>query len=328
MPRVHMLRRPGVLREKRRFAYLVIIPALVYMFLWVLIPYVWVIVLSLFQYSPRRAGAFFLGFGGDNPFVGLQHFQQMFQLGGGLPKQVREFRVALKNTVIFSALVVPLNLAITLPLAVMVDRIRNRQANSIFRTVFFIPVITSSVGVAVMWNYIFNPQRGILNAVLSLLTGERIFIAWLRDANLFFFGVPVALWAVLVAYLWMDIGYNFVIFLTALQGIPQSVREATELDGASALQRFFRVTLPLLMPQIQLTAILTLISAFQVFDIIQVMTEGGPNKLTRVLVLDIYENAFRFERMGWASAVAIVFFGIVLVVSLLQRRVLRTNWEY
>jgi multiple sugar transport system permease protein len=318
----------GMEREKRRFAYLVIAPVLLYLLFWTLIPYIWVVVLSLFDYSPRRAGASFLGFGGSNPFVGLGNFREMLGLGQDVSKRVSEFRIALKNTVVFSLLVVPLNLALTLPLAVLVDRVRQKQVGSLLRTVFFIPVITSSVGVGIMWNYIFNPQRGILNNVLSLALGRRIFISWLGDSGLFFLGVPVPLLAVLIAYLWMDAGYNFIIFLTALQGIPQSLREAADLDGASPLQRFFRITVPLLMPQIQLTAILTMISAFQVFDIIQVMTLGGPNKLTRVLVLDIYENAFRFESMGWASAVSIVFFAIVLVVSLAQRRLLRTSWEY
>jgi multiple sugar transport system permease protein len=314
-------------QAKRRFAYLVIIPALAYLLFWTLIPYIWVLVLALFEYSPRRAGATFLGFGGNNPFVGLRNFLQMLSFGATVSKSVTEFRIALKNTVIFSALVVPLNLAISIPLAVMVDQVGRRLAG-FFRTIFFIPVITSSVGVGIMWNYIFNPQRGILNGLLSALVGRRLFISWLGDAGLFFLGIPVSLLAVLAAYLWADLGYNFVIFLTALQGIPQSIREAADLDGASPLSRFFRVTLPLLMPQIQLTAILTLISAFQVFDIIQVMTQGGPNKLSRVLVLDIYENAFRFERMGWASAVSILLFVIVLGISLVQRRLLKPRWEY
>jgi multiple sugar transport system permease protein len=318
----------GMEKEKRRFAYLVVAPVLLYMLVWTLVPYVWVVVLSLFDYSPRRAGAFFLGFGGSNPFVGLANFAEMLRFGPSVSKRVSEFHIAFTNTLVFSLLVVPLNLALTLPLAVLVDRVRRKTMGSFLRTVFFLPVLTSSVGVGVMWNYIFNPQRGILNHFLSLLFGHRIFISWLGDSSIFFLGLPVPFWSVLVAYLWMDMGYNFVIFLTALQGIPQSLREAADLDGATPMRRFFTITVPLLMPQIQLTAILTMISAFQVFDIIQVMTLGGPNKLTRVLVLDIYENAFRFESMGWASAVSIVFFAVVLAISLAQRRLLRTTWEY
>ncbi len=318
----------GMERVKRRFAYAVVLPVLLYMLFWTLIPYVWVIVLSLFEYSPRRAGAVFPGLGGNNPFVGLGNFAEMLSIGAAASKRLSEFRIALKNTILFSALVVPLNLAITLPAAVLVERVRQRQLNSFFRTALFVPVITSSVGVGIMWKYIFNPQWGILNGALSWLLGGRFFTSWLGDSSLFVLGVPVPLLAVLVAYLWTDAGYNFVIFFTALQGIPQSLKEAADLDGASPLQRFFRVTVPLLMPQIQLTAILTLISAFQVFDVIQVMTQGGPNKLTRVLVLDIYENAFRFESMGWASAASIILFALVLAISLAQKRLLRTNWEY
>ncbi len=130
------------------------------------------------------------------------------------------------------------------------------------------------------------------------------------------------------AYLWMDIGYNLIIFIAALQAIPESIKDASVMDGASGSQQFFKITLPLLSPTILLAAILTMISAFQVFDIIQVMTRGGPNLQTRVMVIDIYESAFRYQRMGWAAAVSIVLFLLVLLISAMQNRLLRSDWEY
>lgn len=318
----------GMELAKRRFALSVMIPILAYMLFWTVLPYLWVIVLSLFEYSPRRIGGAFLGLGGDNPFVGLDHFKAMLDFSDEAPRHVKQFRLAMKNTFLFSGIVVPLNLMITIPLAVLVNEIKNKSASTLFRTVFFTPVITSSVGVGLMWGYIFNPQRGILNHFLSNILGSRVSISWLQDASLTFGGIPVSMFAVMVAYLWMDLGYNFIIFLAGLQSIPDSINEAAVVDGAGPIQRFFRITLPLLAPQILLTSILTMISAFQIYDLIKVMTNGGPDNMTRVVVLEIFDGAFRYQRMGWSSAVSLVFFIVVLIISLIQRKVIRQDWEY
>jgi ABC-type sugar transport system permease subunit len=189
-------------------------------------------------------------------------------------------------------------------------------------------VLTSAVAVAIIWQYVLHPQYGLANAMISKVTGEVTVISWLGDPSLEVFGIPVALLAVTVAYLWMDIGYNLVIFIAALQGIPKSLTEAADLDGANAFQRFRLVTLPLLRPTIMLTAVLTMISSFQAFDLFQVMTEGGPDDQTRVLALDIYDNAFRFQSMGWAAAEALVLLAIVLVITGLQSLLLRRKWTY
>jgi ABC-type sugar transport system permease subunit len=164
--------------------------------------------------------------------------------------------------------------------------------------------------------------------LIGKVTGETTIIAWLNDPSMSVLGVPVALLAVTMAYLWMDIGYNLVIFIAALQGLPRSLTEAALLDGANAWQRFRFVTLPLLKPTILLTAVLTMISSFQAFDLFQVMTLGGPDNQTRVLSLDIYENAFRFQSMGWAAAESLVLLAIVLLITLAQSRLLRSKWTY
>jgi multiple sugar transport system permease protein len=179
-----------------------------------------------------------------------------------------------------------------------------------------------------MWGFIFHPQRGLLNAILGQLSGRIVGIAWLRDPSLTVWGIPVALFAIVVSYLWQDMGYNLVIFIAALQGIPQSIKDAAKIDGANWWRMFARVIVPLLMPTILLTVVLTMISAFQVFDIIQVMTDGGPNDQTQVLLLNIYNYAFRYQRMGWAAAVSIVMFLLVFSISVVQTRLLRTEWEY
>jgi ABC-type sugar transport system permease subunit len=136
------------------------------------------------------------------------------------------------------------------------------------------------------------------------------------------------MWSVILAYLWQDMGYNLVIFIAALQAIPREFKEAALVDGANVLQRLWHVTLPLLRPTLLFVCVLTMISSFQVFDIINIMTRGGPQEQTRVLVLDIYMNAFRFQRMGWAGSISIVLFFIVFIVTMVQMRLLKTNWEY
>ena len=300
---------------------------MLYMAFWTLFPLVWGFALAFFEYSPRRAGGPFLGLGGANPFVGLGHFKAMLDFSPDAPLPVRQFHIGLKVTILFALLVVPMNLMITLPLAVMIESIHQRL-KPLFRTIFFLPVLAPAVGVAIMWGFIYHPQRGLLNAIIGQFTGKLVGINWLGDPNLTIAGIPVALFAVIIAYLWQDMGYNLVIFIAALQGIPKNITEAARIDGANTWQMFWRITIPLLMPTILLTSVLTMISAFQVFDIIQVMTDGGPRDQTQVLLLNIYNYAFRYQKMGWAAAVALVFFLLVLTVSILQSRFLRADWEY
>jgi ABC-type sugar transport system permease subunit len=311
---------------EKRFLVGTITPLVLYMAFWTIFPLLWGVALAFFDYSPRQTGGF-LGFGGGNPFVGLQNFQKMLDFSSGAPLEVQQFHTAIRVTLLFAALVVPLNLMITLPLAFLIESV-DAKARNIFRTIFFLPVLAPSVGVAIMWGFIFHPQRGLLNAILGLFSGRLVAIAWLRDANLTVWGVPAALFAIVIAYLWQDMGYNLIIFIAALQGIPNTIKDAARIDGANWWQLFTRIIVPLLMPTILLAAVLTMISAFQVFDIVQVMTDGGPNDQTQVLLLNIYRYAFRYQKMGWAAAVSIVMFIIVFSISLIQTRLLRTEWEY
>ncbi len=313
---------------QRKFVFASVTPLVLYMTFWTLFPIMWGLALAFFEYSSRRAGGPMLGLGGDNPFIGLGHFQNMLNFDLEAPLPVRQFHISVKTTLLFAFIILPLNLAITLPLAVLIESVHER-IKGLFRTIFFLAVLAPSVGVAIMWGYIYHPQRGLLNAIRTLIGGKLVATNWTGDQSLVFWGIPVALIAVIIAYIWMDLGFNLVIFIAALQGIPESIKDAAKIDGANWWNMFWRVTIPLLLPTILLASILTMISSFQVFDIIQVMTEGGgPNDQTRVLVIDIYNNAFRFQRMGWASAVSVVLFLMVFSISLIQSRLLRTEWEY
>jgi len=313
---------------QRIFIVVTVIPLVLYMAFWTLFPMAWGLALAFFEYSARRSGGSILGLGGDNPFIGLKHFQDMLNFAADAPLWVRQFHSSIKTTLLFAFLILPLNLAITLPLAALIESVHDR-VKGLFRTFFFLPVLAPAVGVAIMWGYVFHPQRGLLNGIVTLIGGRLVATNWTGDQSLMFLGIPVALLAVMVAYLWQDLGYNLVIFIAALQSIPDSIKDAARIDGVSWWQMFWHITLPLLRPTILLASVLTMISSFQVFDIIQVMTEGGgPNDQTRVMVIDIYNNAFRFQRMGWASAVSLVLFLMVLVISIVQTRLLEPEWEY
>ncbi len=312
---------------QRKFVFATVTPLVLYMAFWTLFPIMWGLALAFFEYSARRAGGPVLGLGGDNPFIGLRHFQDMLNFEPEAPLNVRQFHISVKTTLMFAFIILPLNLAITLPLAVLIESVHER-VKGLFRMIFFLAVLAPSVGVAIMWGYVYHPQRGLINGILTLIGGKLVATNWTGDQSLVIWGIPVALLAVIISYIWMDLGYNLVIFIAALQGIPESIKDAAKIDGANWWNMFWRVTVPLLLPTILLASVLTMISSFQVFDIIQVMTEGGPNDQTRVLVLDVYNNAFRFQRMGWASAVSVVLFLMVFSISLIQSRLLRTEWEY
>ncbi len=312
----------GLRKSQNRFVLGNLTPIMAYMLFFSLFPMIWAVILGFFNYSPVRAGGGFLGLGGNNPFVGLDNYRAMFADS----QPARVFRMAVVNTFIFAVLVLPINLMITLPLAVIVESVRDRL-KGFFRAIYFMPTISSSVAVALMWGYIFHPQQGLLNTLIKML-GFTPPKAWLTDPSAVYFGVPLAMIAVIIAYIWQDFGYNLVIFIAALQGIPSEIRDAALVDGANPWQVFWHITVPLLKPTMLFVCVLTMLSSLQVFVIFDVMTNGGPRNQTTPLVMSIYENAFRYQNMGWAAAISMVLFLIILGITIIQFRILRTDWEY
>ncbi len=244
-------------------------------------------------------------------------------MGNSLQAQL--FRTSLINTLMFAFIAVPLNLLITIPLAVAIESVHERF-KGFFRFIYFLPTVTTSVAVAAMWKYLYHPQQGLFNIILKGVGLQPVI--WLGDPRATLGGVPVALWAVILASVWHDMGYNLIILIAALQAIPETFKEAARIDGASEWRVFWHITLPLLRPAIVSASTLTMMYFFHAFDIIQIMTDGGPSNQTQVLVLDIYQNAFRSGRMGWAGAEAFILFLIVLLVTLLQLRLARKEWHY
>lgn len=312
----------GALRYQRRFATITITPIMIYMIIFALFPILMVVVMSFFDYTPIRQGSGFMGLGGDNPFIGFENYKNLL-FSSNTAASI--FRKAFVTTIIFTVLYVPLNLIVTLPLAILVESVHDK-VKGLFRTIYFMPAISSTVVVGLIWGIIYAPQGGLLNLLMhGLGLPSR---AWLTDPRAFVFGIPVPLIAIMIALLWQEFGYNLVIFISALQGIPQEFRDAARVDGANSWHEFWKITLPLLQPTLLLVCVLSVISTLQQFVIFQLLTHGGPNYETYNLVLDLYESAFRYQSMGWGAAISMVLFALTGIVTAVQFRLLRVKWEY
>lgn len=319
------LNESGKLTERqRRFAYSSLTPILLYMGVFTLFPIVWAVVMSFFDYTPIREGSGFLGLGGANPFILFNNYIELFTEN---TKPAEVFRLALRNTFIFTALVLPLNLIITLPLAVLLESIGERF-KTFFRAIYFLPTISSSVSLVIIWSYMYAPGWGLLSLMFKAI-GLVPPKSWLQDPSQVYFGIPLAMICVVIAHVWQDFGYNLVIFVAALQSIPKTLREAARVDGANTWQEFWLVVVPLLSRTVLLTSVLTVISSLQVFVIFQLLTRGGPQNQTQTLLLSIYENAFKFaNNLGLSAAMSMILFIIILTLTVIQFRILRTEWEY
>jgi multiple sugar transport system permease protein len=239
-------------------------------------------------------------------WIGVNNYFRMFRD----PTAIRVFW----NTVYFTIVTVPILLIVPLLLAIALNqKIRGIR---FFRAAFFLPVISSMVAMSMVWQWIFNADFGLLNWVLSLvgINGPK----WLTSEDW-------ALPAVMITSIWKNIGFNMMIFLAGLQGISTSYYEAAEIDGANTLQRFWHITIPSLKPTTLLVTAMTIINSFQVFDQVVVMTGGGPNRSSSVLVHYIYENAFQFYKMGYASSLGWALTMFVLALTLVQFRINKTN---
>jgi multiple sugar transport system permease protein len=291
-------RRPrlSLARQEELLAYLFILPSLLGFIVFLVFPMVASLGISFYDWELLT----------PPQFVGLKNYV-------GLVSDV-VFRDVVVNTVYYTFGLVPLNLAVSLGLAVWLNT--KLRGLTWYRTAFFLPVITVTVAVALIWRWMYEPRAGIIDVALRAigLPGP----AWLGDTHW-------AMAAIIIMSVWKGFGYNMVLFLAGLQGIPITIYEAAMIDGANAWQRFWRITLPLLSPMVFLAVVLTVISSFQVFDQAYVMTNGGPANATNTIVLYIYQNGFQYFRMGYASAIAWVLFGVIFVFTLAQMR-LQGRW--
>lgn len=282
------------MKKNKYIGYLLILPTYILFALFFLIPLLYSFKLTFYEWN---------GFSPTMEFVGLQNYMMLFQS--------QDFINALKNTIIYAGSTVILAVFISLVLSVVVqDGIKGYQS---IKGIYFLPHIVSLVAVGVVWSWIFLPNSsGLLNAVIGVFGFESQM--WLSDPDL-------AMLSLVIIGVWKSIGYNMVIFIAGLLAIPESLYEAAKIDGATKLQSFTRITIPMLKPTMFFVMVsATIYSLFQVFDIVNVTTGGGPVGSTEMLVTYLYKVGFEQFQIGYASAIAFVLFIMTALITVIQKK--------
>lgn len=283
--------------NENMISFLFYCPALAFAILFFIYP-----VLSSFYYSLTDWD----GVQNTSQFIGFDNFRKL--TGDG------KFFTAMRNTFIYSVCVVSIQNVAALILAVALDSsVRTRNA---LRTAFFTPAVMSALVVGYTWTFIYNPLFGVLNTLLTNIGLEFLALDWLGDPKL-------ALGSVITITIWQFTGYSMVIFLTGLQGIPTELFEASSIDGTNGWQKFYHITFPLIAPAVTINVLLSMIGTMKAFDLIYVTTQGGPGYATETIATVLYSEAFQTNRMGYGTAIAVVLFLIILVLSLIQLTILR-----
>lgn len=294
-----MATRPMRLEKWRGYRF--VTPAAVLMLLFTLAPVAVVAIISLTDW---KLGAASLS------FVGARNYLELFQ--------DRVFWKSLGNTVAYVAMYVPVSLFLALALALAVEA--SGSLRSFYRTVFFLPVTTTFVAMAVVWEFMLHPDFGLVNVMLAAVGVPKE--NWLAEPDT----VLVALAAIGI---WLRLGFYMVLFIAGLRSIPRELYEAAEIDGAkSGWRRFLLVTWPMLGPTTLFVAVIALIQSFQVFETVAVLTRGGPSKASEVLVYTMYTEAFSFLRTAYASAITVVFMLIVFTITIVKTRILDSKVHY
>jgi multiple sugar transport system permease protein len=289
-------RYPRLERRQRRAGYLLCAPAVAHMVLFTLIPVLAALWLSFTDYRVLTPPS----------WVGLDNYVTMFQ--------DQAFRRSIWNTTVYTFFTVPFAMVLALLVAVALNE--KLRARAWYRAAFFLPHVTATVAVAMVWIWMYNPRIGLFNAALGVFGIGRI--NWLGDPN---FALP----SVIVMGIWQGIGVKMLIYLAALQGIAEHLYEAAAIDGANKWQQFIYITVPQLKYATFFVFVISLIDSFQVFDSIWVMTQGGPVNSTTVMTYEVYRSAFQSFRMGYASAQAVLLFAIIFVLTVVSKRLTRSD---
>lgn len=271
------------------------LPALILIFIFLILPAILAAIYSFQNYNMLKPNS--------KVFVGINNYKLILK--------DKSFYKALTNTIYFALIVVPIQSAIALLLAVLVNK--KIKTSNFTRIAVFSPVITSIVVVSILWTILYNMDSGLINGILQI------------------FGIPKqpfllsehqAMNSIIVMSIWQAAGYQMMIFLAGLQDIPEDLYEAASIDGANTWQKFRNVTLPCLRNVTNFVILITTIQAFKLFAQPYVMTAGGPNESTKTLVLSIFEQGFQYRNVGYSSAIAMIFFLIILIISLLMQKFL------
>ncbi len=293
------IRRPvsRLRRAQYRDGYVFVLPAMIVITLFVFVPAVQLFIMSINTYS-YKAGAF------TAKFIGLRNYRWITEDPVFLRSLLTSFKLPLFIT--------PLQSALSLFVAVLLTR-RGTRFIQFFRTVYFIPVVMSFVVVAMFWKNMLNTNFGVVNTFLSQLGLGRV--GFLTDSK-------VAIWSVVLVSIWKSWGWYMVIFLSAINEVPRELYESSSLDGADSWQQFRFITLPCIRRAILFVIIISTMNTIKLFTPIKVLTDGGPNNATRVIVHYIWGTAFRSGDFGYASAMAVVLFAVILVISVVQYKLL------
>ena len=286
----------GRTRDERGAAYIFVAPAVILLIAFLVVPMIYTVYFSGFKYQIMRPDAM--------KFIGFENYQKLFS--------DKNFWLALKNTVYFTVIVVPCQCALALALALLVSK--KFRGVAVFRTMYFAPQLTSMVVISVLWSVLYNanPNTGLINSILVSLGMSPI--KFLSDAN-------TAMNSIIFMSAWQGAGYQMMIFLAGLQGIPRDQYEAASVDGATKFKQFLYITLPGLKGTIKYVIMITMIQAMKLFTQPYIMTQGGPKNSTKTLVYYIYTQGFQKGNFGYACSIAAVFFVIVVCMSMAMKKV-------
>lgn len=289
----------GYMFERRLAALFFVLPSLLFLAIFVIYPIFHAFYLSLHQYNLLEPPV----------WDGLGRYRLLLE-------DDRFFK-ALGNTFLFALMTVPVGTVISLLLAVLINQ--SLRGILFFRTAYYLPVVTSFVAVSFIWLWIYEPQFGVLNQLLAAVGLPRL--AWLRNPD-------TALLSIALLSIWKNAGYNMIIFLAGLQGVPTYLYEAAEIDGANAVQRFWNITVPLLSPTTFFVFVVYFIGALQMFVQSWILTQGGPLDSTLTVVYLIYQNGFEFLKMGSAAAMSVILFLLIALVTYFNTRIIRYETHF
>lgn len=288
-------------RREMQSAYLFILPALIVYLYFVLIPVVQSIHISLFEWS---------GLSADMTFVGLDNYRAMFS-------DDAVFRGALRHSITATVVLAIIPTALGLGFAALFSSLR---AGGVYRSAIFFPYLVAMVAVGVIWGWLYNPRFGAVDVVFEAVGLDNLIHDWLGDST-------TALGASLVAGIWRFTGFAIVIFYATIQSIPTDLYEAARVDGASDWQSFWKITLPLVRDAMIVVVVWMTMDALKLFDLIFVLTKGGPNHATEVLATWMFVNTFRHFKMGYGAAMSVVLFLMILVFSVIYIRLSTRGME-
>ncbi|BDG81463.1 MULTISPECIES: carbohydrate ABC transporter permease [Bacillus] len=291
-----------MVNQNRIIPYLFLLPALVFL-LFVYIPIFENVFLSLFQWS---------SFSPEKTFIGLKNYVELFR--------DPVFYQALTNNVLYAVISIVCQVFGGLILAAVLEDKLVRKWSPFFRTVFFLPVVISMTVIALLFDFIYNPETGLLNQLLQAIGLDQLTRAWLGEDS-------TAMLSVIFVSQWQSVGYIAMLYIVSIQKIPDELYEAARLDGAGKIQQFFHITIPQTKEMSFVAVVMTLTGAFTVFNEPYILTGGGPGNASEVLSTFLYKSAFTKDMMGYASAIATVVLLITLALSLMQMKFFKTGKE-